>query len=253
LKTRLDPLRRSHALLALALLVGATGCAPADPLERIVAARTPDRFATWRAHITSDSSRETRRSVEEALQEIRLSIAGERELKRAMGEPVVGGSEKVDEAVRQRVDGRPLREVLQLGYELRARRLKEELAGLEDALSKNAKLVTRPGDLDSRHHLEGLRERQLVRVEKYRADIAAAERELAPLVAKTGRRLIESPTDTPDEMPVPIEKIVTKKKLTASANTPPRGRRSFRHGIRRPVSPRPRRAGEATRGDSGDW
>jgi hypothetical protein len=170
-----------RALSILALVLGVVGCAPGDPLDRFVSARTSDRFATWRAHITSDSSVEIRQRVEEALQEIRLNLTGERELKRQLGEPVMSGTESIDDALRQRVDGRRLREVLQLGYALRVRRLKEELAGLEDAVNKNTQLVTRPGDLDSKHHLEGLRQRQLVRVEKYRADLAAAERELASL------------------------------------------------------------------------
>jgi hypothetical protein len=38
-------------------------------------------------------------------------------------------------------------------------------------------------------------------VEKTRADIAAAKRELAPLRQKTGRSLYEPPTDKPEQMP----------------------------------------------------
>jgi hypothetical protein len=164
------------------LLLSAAGCAR-DPLEQVVSARTAGRFAAWRAHVASDGNPEARRRMEEALQEIRLNVAGERELKRQMGERVTGGTEQIDDAVRQRVDGRRLREVLQLGYELRVRRLNEELAGLEDAMDQNSRLVTRPGDLESKHHLEGLRDRQQVRVESYREGIAAAERELERLAA----------------------------------------------------------------------
>jgi hypothetical protein len=89
------------------------------------------------------------------------------------------------------VHGRPLREVVQLGYELRVSPAEEELTGLEDAMTQNAQLVTRPGDIASKQHLEGLRERQTGRRDKYREEIAAAEKELAPLLAKTGRRLID--------------------------------------------------------------
>lgn len=188
---------RARIVPVLAILLVTAGCARRDPLEQTVSVATAGRFAAWRAHIASDSGVETRRRVEEALQEIRLNVTGERELKRAMGEKVVAGSETIDEAVRQRVDGRLLVEVLQLGYELRVRRLGEELAGLEDAMSRNARLVTRPGDLESKHHLEGLQDRQRVRVEKYREDLAAAKRELASLFAKTGKRVIELPAETP--------------------------------------------------------
>ena len=125
-------MRAARALVIVALLLAVPGCMPRDPLERVVSVPTASRLATWRSHVASDYNVDTLRRVEEALQEIRLHVTGERELKRQMGERVTGGSETIDERVRQRVDGRPLREVLQYGYELRARRLTEELAGLED-------------------------------------------------------------------------------------------------------------------------
>jgi len=187
---------RAVGFVAAVFALILSGCSPRDPLERVVSVPNASRFAAWRSHVASDSGAENRRRVEEALNEIRLNVTGERELKRAMGERVAAGTEVIDEAIRQRVDGRPLREVVQIGYELRVRRLKEEMVGLADAMSKNAQLVTRPGDVDSKHHLEGLRDRQATRLEKYREDLAAAEKELAPLLAKTGRRLIDLSNDT---------------------------------------------------------
>ena len=121
----------------------AGGCSPSDPLDRKVTASTLGRLAAWRAHLTSDSSAETRQRVETALQEIRTAAAAERELKRTRGEPISPGSDAIDEAVRERVDGRGLREVVQLGFELRVNRLKAELAALEDAVDKNAQLLTK--------------------------------------------------------------------------------------------------------------
>lgn len=190
-------MRTSHPSVAviLALLaVFAAGCSPADPLERPVSAPTLKRFAAWRAHLASDSSIETRQRIESALQEIRIAAAGERELRRARGEPIAPGSEAIDEAVRARVDGRPLREVVQLGFEQRVQRLKAELAALEDSVDKNAQLLTKPGDTESRRHLDELRGRQLGRVEKYREELAAAQRELEPLMARTGRSVLPPKT-----------------------------------------------------------
>lgn len=172
------------ALLAL-------GACQRDPLDRKVSAATPTAFSVWRSSVDSDSGLEVRRRVADALLEIRLKIAGDRELQRLTdAETRVAGS--IDDAVRAKVDGRVLREVVQLGYELRVARLTAELAGLEEAMRKNANLITRPGDVESRQHLDGLRDRQAARVAQYRADLAAAERELAPLLAASGRRLIES-------------------------------------------------------------
>jgi hypothetical protein len=181
------------SLAGVCLALAVTGCAPRDPLERVVNVPSASRFSAWRAHVASDYNSVTARAVETALQEIRLSVVADREVKRQMGESVAGGTPEIDESVRKKVEGRRLREVFQLGLELRLRRLRQELAGLEDAMKKNARLVTRPGDLESRHHLEGLQERQMIRVENYRTEIAAAERDLAPLFAKSGKPLIEPP------------------------------------------------------------
>ena len=208
-------MRTSRAVLLAAISAPLMiwGCQRGDPLDGKVSARTASAFAAWRAHIASDSSVENRRRVDEALQEIRLKMAGDREIKRAMGEPVPVDTEGVDDAVREKVHGRPLREVVQLGYELRVLRLRAELAGLEDAMKQNAQLVTRPGDIESKHHLEGLHGRQLVRVEKYREDIARAERELEPLLKITGHLLILRATDKPEEMPVRRKSAATNIRI----------------------------------------
>ena len=193
------------AVLMSVVLVATTGCTSRDPMEQPISVPTPVRFAAWRSHVGSDSNPELRRRLDTALQEIRMNAAAEREIKRGLGEKTLAGSEALEEVVRQRVHGRRIREVLQLGTEYRVRRLKEELAGLEDAMKQYDRLVTRPGDLDSRHHLEGLRERQTRRVEQYREDVAAAERELAPLLAKSGRRFVDISADVVDSPPIPLK------------------------------------------------
>ncbi len=189
---------------------GLAGCGRSDPLQATVSARTPNALATWRAHIASDSNAAHRQRVEDALQEIRMAVAAERERKRILGEPITPGAEAVDVALSERVHGRRVGEMLQLAGELRVRRLTAELAALEDAINKNAQLITRPGDLESRHHLDGLRDRQKVRVEKYREELAVAERELAPLLQASGKRLLgaeETPVvNAPDDMPQLLKK-----------------------------------------------
>src|SRR5687767_4176309 len=119
-------MRFASVAVAIVLAALVAGCGPRDPLEQIVTAPTLSRLSSWRARIASDSGVAIKLRVEEAFQEIRLSYAAERELKRQLEQPIVRGTEVLDEAVRQRVDGRRLRDVLRLGYELRVRRLKEE-------------------------------------------------------------------------------------------------------------------------------
>jgi hypothetical protein len=172
---------------SLAVVLLLAGCASRDPLDQIVSVPTVNRFAAWRAHVASDSSASLRARVEEALQELRLEATGKRELQRHLEERVESGTAVIDEAVRSRVHGCAVREVLRMGYGTRVRRLREELTGLEDAMKKNRQLITKPGDLESRHHLDALHERQLARVTKYREELAAAERELASLHADTAK------------------------------------------------------------------
>jgi hypothetical protein len=197
-------MRWTRLTFAIAMIaVGVAGCLRGDPLGWKVSAKDPRALASWRVKIDGALNADHRRRLEQALQEIRMNIAGNRELNRWSGENADGAAaESIDEALCRRIDARPLGEVLQLGYEFRVLRLQQELAGLENAVKQNAQLVTRPGDVDSRHYLEGLHGRQVSRLEKYRADLAAAERELAPLLEASGRRLLEGVED-PNRLSMP--------------------------------------------------
>ena len=79
-------MQRVRPVAALACLLLLAACAARDPLERVISAPTTGRLAAWRSHAASDYNADTLRRIEEALQEIRLSVAGERELKRQIGE-----------------------------------------------------------------------------------------------------------------------------------------------------------------------
>src|SRR5688572_14418752 len=98
-------MRTARTLAVIAIVIGGAGCGRQDPLERNVSVPTLNRFATWRSHVASDYNPDLARRIENALLEIRLNIAGDRELKRQLGEKVAGGSEAIDETVRQRVNG----------------------------------------------------------------------------------------------------------------------------------------------------
>jgi hypothetical protein len=159
---------RRSGWLGMAAALAIAGC-QRDPLDRQVSAGTALAFNAWQSR-NENLGAENRRRLAEALQEIRFGVMGEREIRRRMGERVASGTEEIDAELRKKIDGKPLRDVLQLGYEMRVRRLRRELAGLETAMAQNARLVTRPGDVDSKHHLEGLRDRQATRVAKYREE-----------------------------------------------------------------------------------
>lgn len=177
----MTPGRTLLALLALGL---AAGCQK-DPMEQKVPASTPSAFSHWRGRVATHESPEHRKQVEAAVQEIRMHVAAER---RGAGQSAAG--EATEEALLKAVDQRPVREMLQYGYELRVQRLKRELSALEEAMRGNADLVTKPGDWQSKQHLEVLRDRNAGRLEKYQADLAAAQAVLAPLMQASGKSLL---------------------------------------------------------------
>ncbi len=187
--------------LAVAVLVVTVGCGPSDPLAKTIRAKGAIAVNVWQAGLPGEFSVAERLRIEGALQEIRLKIMGDKE---------ATGSEPITVALGEKIHGRTVREVIQLGCESRLLRLRGEGAGLERALEQNSRLVTRPDDKASENHLVELHGRQSARLEKYRADIIAAELELAALVKVTGRLLIEKPpevTDKPDVMP---ERVKTR-------------------------------------------
>ncbi len=190
-----------YASAALALLC--TGCGPGDPHDRKVHAKGATAVNMWQSRLAGEFSVADRTRIEGALQEIRLRIMGDKE---------ATGSAAIAEKLGTKIHGRTVREVIQLGCELRLLRLRGEGAELERAMEQNARLSTRPGDRASETHLVELYGRQNARLEKYRADILAAEQELAALVKVTGRLLFEPPklpekqTDTPDVMPERVKR-----------------------------------------------
>ena len=181
------------AALALAAL-GGTACSRGDPWVEPVKASSAAAYTAWHSRMSESVPADARKQVEQALQDIRFKIMGER---------AATGSAGIEGELRRRIDGQPLRHVVQLGVELRLERLRGEFNGLKQAMNANLRLVTRPGDVDSRHHLEGVEARQKQRLDDLGAQIAQAERELAPLVAATGRTLVAvdaAATDVRPEM-----------------------------------------------------
>lgn len=181
MKTNRHPHRHWAFAATLGLLLATTACRPSDPLAQTVSAASPVSFVMWQNRLTGDFPAEERRRFEDAFQEIRLKIMGDREAR---------GSEAIDAAFRGKIDGRPLREALQLGWEAKLIRLQAEGVALEDVLAKNSTLQTREGDKVSERYLVDLHQKQFGRLDKIKADITETERALAPLVKVTGRRLI---------------------------------------------------------------
>ena len=179
-------------LFAWVLLFG-VGCGARDLMDRTVTAKSPVAFNTFQSRFASRASPEERRQFEAALQEIRYKIMADKE---------ATGSDPISDALRTKVNGRSVREVLQLGVELRLLRLLKEHAALHTVMRQNAMLQTREGDKASEDYLVQFHQKQLARLEKLEAEIEAADRELAPLMDVTRRSLL--PTEEAESEKGPI-------------------------------------------------
>ncbi len=175
---------RTRWLVALILgwagLMG-SGCAPIEPSEQKINAKSPLAFNAWQTRFAGRLNPGERARFEAALQEIRLQIMADRE---------ATGSDPISDALREKIDGRPVREVLQLAVEFRLARLLAEHAALNSVMRQNAMLQTRDGDKASEDYLVNFHRKQTARMEKLEAEIEAAHRELEPLMKKTGRSVL---------------------------------------------------------------
>jgi hypothetical protein len=181
----------SIQLTALAMLLGfvlvfGAGCGADELMDRTVTAKSPVAFNAWQSRFASRATPEERRQFETALQEIRYKIMADKE---------ATGSDPISDALRTKVHGRSVREVLQLGVELRLLRLLKEHAALHTVMRQNAMLQTREGDRASEDYLVQFYQKQLARLEKLEEEIEAADRELAPLMDVTRRSLLPKKTE----------------------------------------------------------
>ncbi len=174
-------------LLAGVLGVG-SGCAPVEPIEQKVSARSPLAFSAWQTRFAAGVSPAERARFEAALQEIRLRIMADRE---------ATGSDPISEALRAKINGRPVREVLQLALELSLAKLLAEHAALNTVIRQNAMLQTRDGDKPSEDYLVEFHRKQTARLEKLEEEIEASQSELEPLMKKTGRSVLPAPAEPP--------------------------------------------------------
>jgi hypothetical protein len=134
----------------------AAGCSQGNPLDKRVQSADYVSFAIWEEKVESDLAPDQVADLKQALQEARFHI---------MAEDTAHGSEAVEAALMDSLNGQTLREVILKGLGWELDRAEAERARLEDSLKKNAQMTTKPGDSDSANYLSDLRERQTNRLE----------------------------------------------------------------------------------------
>jgi hypothetical protein len=126
-------------------------------------------FSIWESKAESSLAPDQVADIKAALQEYKFHI---------MADGSAHGSEAIDAAALEMINGKTLREVILQGLNWELDRTEAERAKLEDSMKKNAQMTTRPGDTASANYLSDLHDRQVARLE------AAAEE-----VKKTRERI----------------------------------------------------------------
>ena len=160
------------ALLIISLALGASGCGPRDPLDRVVSAESPTAFSMWRSSAAGYLNASQLQDFDEATRELKMAVMNNRE---------TTGTAAVEEAMREKINGKTVREAMRLAYESKIKRLEVDLKGLAIATEQNSRLTTRPGDTDSSKYLAGFNERQKTRVDATERDLHAAQEKLKAL------------------------------------------------------------------------
>jgi hexokinase len=166
--------RRAGNVIALSLVL-LVGCAPSSPYQQPIDAESPIRFATWRADTDSSLTREEWGWFDVAIQEFKFQVMLGRQ---------TTGSEAIDAAVCEKINGRKLGDVMRDGLQAYLKRKTTDKDQLEQAIRTNSKLRIPPGDEAKARELADFQENLQQRLAKLKEEVAAAETATAKLEMK---------------------------------------------------------------------
>lgn len=157
--------------LAGASLAGFAGCHAGDPLDTQVDAHTAAAFVLWRSAAISDFTKDQWRQFDEATKELKYQVMA--------GNQYHGAA--IEDAFRDRIDGKTFRAVLCAGLQAELVRKREDRNELEGFIRNNVALKTYEGDSLSADYLKAKRQDQIDRLRKAVDAITTIRGDLAAL------------------------------------------------------------------------
>jgi hypothetical protein len=170
--------RAPTCALSALLFLFLAGCGSTDPLERKVKSSDFVSFSMWEYKAESDLTPDQVADLKQALQEERFHI---------MAEDKAHGSEAIEDALMETIDGQTLRQVILQGLGYGLDRSEAERDRLEDSLKKNSGMTTRPGDTESASYLSELHDRQVARRDAAAADVRRTRDRIAANTAPAAK------------------------------------------------------------------
>jgi hypothetical protein len=160
-------------LLLLAALMLLASCTRTPPHWQTVDAGSPLAFTMWRGKASRTIAPDDWRWFEVAIQEFKyeLMLAGK-----------VSGSAAIEEAVRNRIDGRAFAEVVREGLQAHLHRKTAERDEMTTSLETNERRIKhriKPGDADTLRDFDAHQDNLRRKLAKVEAEVAAAEAALA--------------------------------------------------------------------------
>jgi len=130
-----------------------SGCDRTPPLDQKIAADSYLAFEMWRSRTEPDLTLDQRKDFAAAQWEISSKIIADRK---------PADSQDTAETMREQIDGKTIREVLERGYGLKLARLNAECTALESFIRHNAE--RQPVDVESANYLADWRDQQMSRL-----------------------------------------------------------------------------------------
>jgi hypothetical protein len=147
------------------------GCSK-GPLDSPISARDYVNYSMWRSEVDPELTDAQRQEIAVAESEIKLGI---------QIDSGGGGSDTIDAAYYETINGHTLREFLEQGLTSRIERLKLESARLAKVLDLDAGIETREGDLPSADFLRNDVENKREALQKDQDEIQSARARLKEL------------------------------------------------------------------------
>jgi hypothetical protein len=193
MRTPRRPYSAIWLLLGATLLVAGCGKGPVPVLDLQVSKGDWGDYDRSLAAINERQTPAERTEFGLALQEMKFQAMAENHTAPA-----------VNAAVRAKIAGWTVRDVLVLSYTIKADRKYEEEKALVRSIRKNHRLRTKPGDTASANFLTSVHESQDKRLATVRAEIAALEARLDELSPTREKRVTVDPAD---DMVVPTDDL----------------------------------------------
>ncbi|MGH8273822.1 MAG: hypothetical protein ACRES9_06160 [Gammaproteobacteria bacterium] len=144
--------RKFSGWLGIFALAALIGCSGSDPLDQKVDAGSAHDFAMWRQRESDRLTNQQGDALNNAIDALKL---------KAQAQGATGDA--IDENLRKDIDGKTVREVMQLGYSWKLATLDEQRSYVDSFLKQNADLTTKPGDTASADYLATRRDEQTAR------------------------------------------------------------------------------------------